>query len=291
MKDDKINPLDKAIMTIVCEVIEELEKILEADVMFYYGPIVPDNLANYKGLIEELNNNDGSSQKKKLAILINTDGGVVEIAEKYAKINRHFYDEVYFIVPDKAMSAGTIFCMSGDKIYMDYSSSLGPIDPQVFNGERYVPALGYLDKVSECIQKSEQNELSTAEIMLLQKLDFGFLRLCEQAENLSRSLIKDWLTKYKFKTWIKHSNGDNIVTREEKEQKAEEIARALGDHKKWKSHGRCLDIEVLNNIGLRIDDYSDESDLRRAIINCNTVILSLVQKNNFSIYMCTRMTI
>ena len=27
------------------------------------------------------------------------------------------------------MSAGTIWCMSADKIFMDYSSSLGPIDP------------------------------------------------------------------------------------------------------------------------------------------------------------------
>lgn len=51
------------------------------------------------------------------------------------------------MVPDCAMSAGTIFCMAGDKIWMGYYSSLGPIDPQVFNGKNWVPALGYLDKV------------------------------------------------------------------------------------------------------------------------------------------------
>ena len=47
------------------------------------------------------------------------------------------------------MSAGTILCMSGDKIFMDYASILGPIDPQVPTPDTgdYVPALGYLDKV------------------------------------------------------------------------------------------------------------------------------------------------
>lgn len=43
---------------------------------------------------------------------------------------------------------------SGDKICMDYSSALGPIDPQVFNGELWVPALGYLEKVEELVAKS-----------------------------------------------------------------------------------------------------------------------------------------
>lgn len=39
------------------------------------------------------------------------------------------------------MSAGTLFALSGDKIYMDYSSSLSPVNPQVYNGTDWVPAL------------------------------------------------------------------------------------------------------------------------------------------------------
>ena len=69
-----------------------------------------------------------------------------------------FLSEVHFVVPNAAMSAGTIFCMSGDKIYMDYSSSLGPIDPQVpAHDGRLVPALGYIDKVNEFIEKAHCN--------------------------------------------------------------------------------------------------------------------------------------
>ena len=43
---------------------------------------------------------------------------------------RHHYDIVDFVVPTHAYSAGTIFVMSGDSIYMDYYSRLGPIDPK-----------------------------------------------------------------------------------------------------------------------------------------------------------------
>ena len=38
---------------------------------------------------------------------------------------------------------------------MDYYSVLGPIDPQVNRGEGLVPALGYLKKYDELIEKSE----------------------------------------------------------------------------------------------------------------------------------------
>ena len=62
-------------------------------------------------------------------VFLNTPGGNAEIVEKLVEIIRFHYKELYFVVPDEAMSAGTIFCLAGDKIFMDYSSSLGPIDP------------------------------------------------------------------------------------------------------------------------------------------------------------------
>ena len=79
------------------------------------------------------------------------------------EILRAHYRSVFFVVPDFAMSAGTILCMSGDRIYMDYSSSLGPIDPQVHNGKEWVPALGYLDKVEQLLEKARKGTLTNAD--------------------------------------------------------------------------------------------------------------------------------
>ena len=131
------------------------------------------------------------------------------------------------------------FCLSGNKIYMDYSSSLGPIDPQVFNGKDWVPALGYLDQVEKMIEKSANNQLTEAEFIILQNQDLAMLSQFEQAKNLTITLIKKWLVEYKFKDWSTHrtnpdKKGQN-VTLEEKEERAEEIANILSDNKIWHS--------------------------------------------------------
>jgi len=203
-------------------------------------------------------------------------------------IIRFHYQEVYFVVPDYAMSAGTIFCMSGDKIFMDYSSSLGPIDPQVYNGKNWVPALGYLDKVQELIDKSRQGTLTEAEFLVLQKLDLAELRSYEMARNLTVSLLKNWLVNYKFKDWVTHKNG-NLVTPQEKEARAEEIARLLGDNSLWHSHGRSIGIDTLRNVlHLRIEDYSENLDLRSLIRDYNDLICEYIIRRGAQAFVHSR---
>ena len=67
----------------------------------------------------------GGTSADRLVIFLNTPGGSAETVEKMVEVVRYHYGEVFFVVPDYAMSAGTIFCTSGDKIFMDYSSALG----------------------------------------------------------------------------------------------------------------------------------------------------------------------
>ena len=147
---------------------------------------------SFRDFIEQLKK-DNEFDRDRLTVILNTPGGSAETVEKMVNVIRFHYNEVYFVVPDYAMSAGTIFCMSGDKIFMDYSSSLGPIDPQVFNGKNWVPALGYLDKVEQLIEKSANNELTEAEFLILQKIDLAELRSYEMARDLTVSLLKQWL--------------------------------------------------------------------------------------------------
>ena len=196
---------DDTIKVTVNERLRQLEKYFNADVIFYFGEIHPSVEKIFRDFIEMLKK-DLEFNRDNLVVLINTPGGSAETVERMVSVMRFHYKEVYFIVPDYAMSAGTVLCMSGDKIYMDYSSSLGPIDPQVFNGKNWVPALGYLDKVEELIEKSRANQLTQAEFMMLQKIDFAELRSFEMARNLTIALLKEWLVKYKFKDWTIHQS-------------------------------------------------------------------------------------
>ncbi len=254
--------------------------------IFYFGEIHPSVDKAFRDFIEELKK-DKEFNRNRLSIVLNTPGGSAETVEKMVNVVRHHYSEVFFIVPDSAMSAGTIFCMSGDKIYMDYSSSLGPIDPQVFNGNKWVPALGYLDKVEELIQKSRDKTLTEAEFLILQKVDLAELRSFEMAKNLTISLLKEWLVK--FKNWNTHNSTNKKVQLKEKEQRAEEIAKLLGNNSLWHSHGRSIGIQTLTNLlKLKIDDYSDDIDLREKIRNYNDLICEYVLRHGAKAFLHSR---
>lgn len=98
--------------------LRKLEEYFEADVIFYYGEIQPSLEKAFRDFIEQLKI-DKEFDRNRLIVFLNTPGGSAETVEKMVSVIRFHYDEVYFIVPDYAMSAGTILCMSGDRIYMD----------------------------------------------------------------------------------------------------------------------------------------------------------------------------
>lgn len=210
---------------------------------------------------------------------------------------RHHYEEVNFIIPDYAYSAGTIFCMSGDEIHMDYYSVLGPIDPQVQNKEgKLVAALGYLDKVNELIEKSQNGTLSNAEFIILKDFDLAELRQYEQAKELTIDLLKKWLVKYKFKNWTKHQTTLAIlntnVTQEQKLQRAEEIADALSFHNRWKSHGRPINIDILKDeLKLKIEDYSNNNVRKELIRGYYELLTDYIVSKNQTIFVHTKFNI
>ncbi len=108
-----------------------------------------------------------TDNSKILTILLTTNGGLVEVVHRVVDTVRHHYDVVNFVIPDSAYSAGTVLAMSGDAIFMDYYSRLGPIDPQLPKGERLVPALGYVERYTDLIKKAAKTPLNDAEFAVL----------------------------------------------------------------------------------------------------------------------------
>lgn len=283
--------LDDHVKEVLNKRLLALEDHFQGDCVFYYGPFFPSIEKRFREFIELLKN-DGE-KKERLVVFVNSSGGSAETVEKLVEIIRHHYTEVYFVVPDEAMSAGTIFCMAGDKIFMDYSSSLGPIDPQVFNGKDWVPALGYLDQVEKMIEKSSRGELTDAELIILQNQDLALLSQFEQAKNLTITLLKKWLVEYKFKDWTAHqSSPDKIgqpVTLQEKEQRASEIATMLANNKLWHSHGRRIGAATLTKlIRLKIEDYSTNDSLREKIRAYNDFLTDYIARHDAKFYLHSR---
>jgi hypothetical protein len=283
--------LDQVIFDVVREEEEKVEKLLSCDVLYYYGELRTGLIPHFRTAVEKMA--DNGSRRNAIGICLTTPGGEAEAVEKMVEIVRHHYEQVYAIVPRTAMSAGTILCMACDRIWMDYSSSLGPIDPQVPDREEkfLVPALGYLDKVSELIAKSIHGEISPAEFAILQAQDLAMIRFYEQAKELSISLLKQWLTRYKFKDWSVHgtTNAGSDVTQAQKEPRAQEIAELLSDNNYWHSHGRMIGMETLRNLlRLKIDDFGEQAELRTAIRRYSDTLTDYLGRVNAPFYMFNR---
>jgi len=279
-----MNDVDNLICSRLSNILKELEDSLDSDILVYYGPLEDNIVQPFVEIVEDLASD--SEKRDKLSIILTTNGGSAVAVERMVNVIRHHYEIIDFYVPDYAYSAGTIFCMSGDNIHMTYSSVLGPIDPQVKNKEgRWVPALGYLDKIEELLGKG--NSMSQAEFLLLKEFDLAEIRLYETARDLTTTLLKKWLVKYKFKTWTRSSE-HKPVTDEKKTQRAEEIAIALGDNKRWLSHARPIGIEQLRELKLFIEDYSENKNLEKQLNYYHRVLSDYIFKSRITTYIHTR---
>lgn len=266
-----------------------LEHHFSSDILTYYGQITDGFECRIKEIAEELATDPG--KREKLLILLTTPGGSATAVERYVNIIRHHYREVNFLIPDYAYSAGTIFCMSGDHIYMDYSSVLGPIDPQVQNKEgRWVAALAYLDKVAELMQRAQEPDFTQAEFLILKDIDLAELRGYEQAKSLAEDLVKDWLVKYNFRNEAMDSKKElPLLSLAEQEQRALEIARSLSNNNRWKLHGRPIHMHTLQEeIKLRVYDFSDDPVTYELIKNYHRLVSDYADSQQFTIFVLTR---
>ena len=258
-----MRPLDDIIKDQLTRQLIDIGHKLNAEVIAIVSPIVPGLELRLRTAIESLSQDRGD--QKSAAVILDTPGGVVEVVERMVTALRSAYEDITVIVPDRAMSAGTIFALSADRIMMDHLSCLGPIDPQIERDGKLVPALSYLNQFERLNEKAQAGQLTTAEYALLNKLDLGELYQFEQARELSIDLLIKWLSQYKFKNWKETKTRKITVTELMRVERAREIAALLNDPEKWHSHGRAIDMQTLRGeeVKLKIDSFEDDSDLCR----------------------------
>lgn len=233
-----------------------IEGAFKADGLCLVGPLVFGVDELIRTMVEDLRLRQ-EPRRDRLTVILTTNGGYIEAVQRIVDILRHHYDHVAFVIPSQAFSAGTVLAMSGDEIYMDYYSRLGPIDPQVETARgRPVPALGYLKQWERLLKKDREGALTEAEVaLMIHGFDQAELYKYEQARELSIALLKQWLVNYKFKNWTQTEGSQQPVTRIRRMRRAVTIARQLNNTDRWHSHGYGISMEELRrDIKLKIDD-------------------------------------
>ncbi len=209
---------------------------------------------------------------KEIDIALVTPGGFAHQVAKFVNTLRPKFEKVNFLILNKAMSAGTIFSMSGDEIIMTNQSQIGPIDPQVRNrnGE-FVPAQSILTLLDEIKKRGEEaikagQQPAWTDLQILRGIDPKEIGNAMSASNYSIQLVEEYLCNYKFKPWTHHSSNGVKVTDEERKKRANSIASLLCNHSEWKSHGHAITREAAWDVcKLKIKKAEEIDGLDRAM--------------------------
>lgn len=179
-------------------------------------------------------------RSKGLDLILHTPGGDLAAAESLVDyIKRMFGNDVRAIVPQIAMSAGTMIACSCKCIIMGKESNLGPIDPQ-FGG---IPASGVIEEFNQaCKEIEEHPERIPIWSVVISKYHPTFIGECQKAIEWAQQMVKEWLMANMF------VNDPFSV------EKALKVVDHFSSHEKTKSHSRHIDIDECKRTGLNIVD-------------------------------------
>ncbi len=215
---------------------------------------------------------DKVSLIKKVDIYLETPGGSGEAAEEIVNFLRHNFEDVSFVVSGEAKSAGTIMVLSGDEILMTKTGSLGPIDAQMRIGRTVVSAFDYTEWIEKKYKEAEEKgRLNPFDATMIAQISPGELFGVQHALKFAEDLVIKWLIKYKFKNWRETETRKIPVTDDIKKKRAKEIVDELINHAKWRSHGRSIKIDDLENIKLKITKIDEDAILQDIVYRIQTV--------------------
>lgn len=266
----------------------DLGKLMGGDCVFINSGMFPPLDDEFRVVIEQIKDD---SNEDHLIVVLETNGGLMETVERLVAVMRNHYSRVSFVIPNFAYSAGTVLALSGDQIFMDYYSVLGPIDPQYRNHDgSYLPGHGVVSKYEELmkdINKAKTADEVRAELaFLIKNFDPAQVFQIEQSIEHGITLITEWLPKYKFKDWKKTATKGKAVTPTMRKDRARKIAQTLGDASKWHSHGRGIPMHRLmgEELKLEIDDFGADDKLNSLIRNYHGLAVDYIGKLNMRAY-------
>lgn len=237
------------------ELVKSIEDILKGRVITYFANFPhPFGIIHNEDimLFEEILRSVGKTEN--LFLIINSPGGLPDVAEKMIILCRSRCKNFYVIVPNQAKSAATMIALGADKIFMSHASELGPIDPIIQYGENNFPAQAYLNgfySIKDEILESKNPLLVQTYLPLLSKIDPTVVDICERSVADSEIFAIKWLKKH--------------MLRHDKKQ-AEKTAAKLSNAEEYLTHSKVIDYnDAKKRLKLNVQLIDKESDLWKLI--------------------------
>lgn len=239
--------------------LRELNKLTKRNVIAYYSGWLQKNTPELQGSLG-LNDNDKNgfmtaihklNTTQGLDLILHTPGGEVAATESIIDYLTNKFADIRVIVPQLAMSGGTMIACAANKIVMGKHSSLGPIDPQ-FNG---IAAHGILEEFERAHEEIKKDNSRIAVWQpIINKYHPTLIGECQKAVEWSKVIAKKSL---KARMLSGTSNGRAVG----------KIIKELTSHSITLSHSRHLSANRCKELGLVIEFLEDDQKFQDAVLS------------------------
>lgn len=195
----------------------------------------------------------GLDRSKGLDLILHTPGGAIAATESLTKYLHHmFRGDIRAIVPQIAMSAGTMIALSCRSVVLGEHSSLGPIDPQIGG----IPADVVVTEFLRAYEEIKADPLKAhVWAPILSRYMPSFLTQCEYAVEWS-------------KTFVRTSLESNMLRDlPERAERAAGIVAALSSAALNKAHDKHIHYDTLQGLGVAVERLEDTPQLQDAVLS------------------------
>ena len=226
----------------------------------------------------------GLDVSKGLDLILHTPGGDIAATESLVDyLRQKFQGDMRAIVPQLAMSGGTIMACACKEILMGKQSSLGPIDPQISG----LPASGILSEFCNAHEDIKRDKmLIHVWRPIISKYPPLLIETCKKAISWSKELASDCLSGSMFKD-------DLVRDPDSAQEKIDNIIQLLTDQDMTKSHSRHIPMRVCQSAGLKITEMEKDQNLQDIILSihhasaltiANTPVIKIIENQNGQTY-------
>ena len=167
-------------------------------------------------------------------------------------LRQMFGRDIRAIIPQMAMSGGSMIACACKEIVMGRHSNLGPFDPQVSG----TPAQAIIEEFNRAVAEMTANSaMAYVWQPILQKYNLGFMTQVQHAIKMAEDVVRNNLTDCMF-------HGDPQAA-----QKVDAVIAELGSNRQTQTHSRHIHAAKAKQIGLKITDLEADKKLQDAVLS------------------------
>lgn len=251
--------------------LKKLHDYTKRNVISYYSGFLSKPRIDQAGITDEDKNGfmmaiHTLDRSLGLDLILHTPGGDIAATESIVNyLHQIFGKDIRAIVPQIAMSAGTMLACSCSSILMGKQSNLGPIDPHLNN----IPAHGVIEEFERAHDevKSDQTK-AFVWAQIISKYNPTFIGQCENAISWSKEFVKNQLENNMFSSET------------DKGEKAKKITDRLGDCSNNKTHTRHIHLQQCKEMGLKIEELESDNKLQDLVLTVHHCYMHTLMNTN-----------